>query len=94
MLSNLVSNALKFTDRGSIGVEGREVACTAQSAILEFAVSDTGIGIAVEKQGLLFQSFSQADSSITRQFGGTGLGLSLVRNLARLMGRASLRRWV
>jgi PAS domain S-box-containing protein len=86
MLSNLVSNALKFTDRGSIGVEGREVACTAQSAILEFAVSDTGIGIAVEKQGLLFQSFSQADSSITRQFGGTGLGLSLVRNLARLMG--------
>ena len=86
MLSNLLSNALKFTQRGSIRIEGTEVACTAQSAILEFAVSDTGMGIALEKQGLLFQSFSQADSSITRQFGGTGLGLSLVRNLARLMG--------
>ena len=86
MLSNLLANALKFTQRGSIRIEGNEVACTAQSAILEFAVSDTGIGVAVEKQGMLFQSFSQADSSITRQYGGTGLGLSLVRNLARLMG--------
>ena len=89
MLSNLVSNALKFTARGSIRVEAREIARTAGRATLEFSVSDSGIGIAPDKLGLLFQSFSQVDSSSARQFGGTGLGLSIVRTLAHLMGGAA-----
>ncbi len=86
MLSNLVSNALKFTPQGSIRVEAREIARVGHSAMLEFSVSDSGIGIAPDKLGLLFQSFSQVDSSSARQFGGTGLGLSIVRTLAHLMG--------
>ncbi|MCF8211230.1 MAG: PAS domain-containing protein [Rhodoferax sp.] len=86
MLSNLVSNAIKFTQQGSIRIEASEVACTGQCATLEFSVSDSGIGIAKDKQALLFQTFSQADSSTTRHYGGTGLGLSIVRTLAQAMG--------
>jgi hypothetical protein len=86
MLSNLVANALKFTERGSIRMEAREVRLKMQMATLEFSVSDTGIGIPEDRQGLLFQSFTQADSSTTRHYGGTGLGLSIVRTLARAMG--------
>jgi CheY-like chemotaxis protein len=86
MLSNLVGNAVKFTDQGQIRIEAREVGGDGQTALLEFSVSDTGIGIAEGDQALLFQPFSQADSSITRRYGGSGLGLSLVATLARLMG--------
>ena len=86
MLSNLVANAIKFTPQGRIRIEAREVSRSGQKATLEFAVSDTGIGIDPDKQELLFQRFSQVDSSTTRQFGGTGLGLSLVRTTAELMG--------
>ena len=86
MVSNLLGNAVKFTMQGHIRLEGREVKRDAQHATLEFRVIDTGIGIAADKQALLFQPFSQADSSTTRQFGGTGLGLSIVNSLARLMG--------
>jgi PAS domain S-box-containing protein len=86
MLSNLVSNAIKFTQQGSIRIDASEVACTGQSATIEFSVSDSGIGIAKDKQALLFQTFSQADSSTTRHYGGTGLGLSIVRTLAQAMG--------
>jgi len=86
MLSNLVSNALKFTAHGSLKIQAREVSCTDDKATLEFSVSDSGIGIAPEKLGMLFQAFSQVDSSTARHFGGTGLGLSLVRTLAQLMG--------
>ena len=86
MLSNLVGNAIKFTKQGSVRIEASEVACTGQNATLEFAVLDSGIGIAKDKQDLLFQTFSQADSSTTRNYGGTGLGLSIVRTLARVMG--------
>ncbi len=86
MLSNLVNNAIKFTDQGGIRIEGCEIECNDQSAVLEFAVSDTGIGIAQEQQALLFQTFSQVDSSTAREYGGTGLGLSVVRTLAQLMG--------
>jgi PAS domain S-box-containing protein len=85
MLSNLVGNAVKFTDQGQIRIEAREVG-DGQAALLEFSVSDSGIGIAEGDQALLFQPFSQADSSITRRYGGSGLGLSLVATLARLMG--------
>ena len=86
MLSNLMGNAIKFTKQGSIRIEASELACTGQSATLEFSVTDSGIGIAKDKQDLLFQTFSQADSSTTRNYGGTGLGLSIVRTLARAMG--------
>jgi CheY-like chemotaxis protein/anti-sigma regulatory factor (Ser/Thr protein kinase) len=86
MLSNLVGNAIKFTQQGSIRIEASEVACTGQRATLEFSVADSGIGIAKDKQALLFQTFSQADSSTTRHYGGSGLGLSIVRTLAQAMG--------
>jgi signal transduction histidine kinase len=86
MLSNLVSNAVKFTTQGGVRIEAGETGRDGADALLEFSVSDTGIGIPKEKQFLLFQPFSQMDSSTTRLYGGTGLGLSIVRNLARLMG--------
>lgn len=86
ILSNLINNAIKFTAKGSIRVEGREREVKDGKAVLEFAVIDTGIGIAPAKQAILFQPFTQADASNTREYGGTGLGLSIVRNLANLMG--------
>jgi signal transduction histidine kinase/DNA-binding response OmpR family regulator len=86
MLSNLVGNAVKFTDQGLIRIEAHEVGGDGQAALLEFSVSDSGIGIAEDDQAQLFRPFSQADNSITRRYGGSGLGLSLVATLARLMG--------
>ncbi|AGX87219.1 signal transduction histidine kinase [Candidatus Symbiobacter mobilis CR] len=90
MLSNLLANALKFTHSGSIGIVGKEVEHVvergADHAILEFRVQDTGIGIPREKHATLFQPFSQFDSSSTRRYGGSGLGLSIVRRLAALLG--------
>jgi PAS domain S-box-containing protein len=86
MLSNLVSNAIKFTPRGFIHIEASEVERTATHALLEFSVTDSGIGIPLDKQSLLFKAFSQVDSTNTRQYGGTGLGLSIVSSLSRLMG--------
>ena len=86
MLANLVGNAIKFTSQGLLSIEASQVACTDGDATLEFSVSDNGAGIAPEKLKLLFQNFSQLDSSTTRHFGGTGLGLSIVRTLAQLMG--------
>ena len=85
MLSNLVGNAIKFTAQGKVSIEVGELQRDEQTAILEFAVADTGIGIDQEKLPMLFQTFSQADSSTTRQYGGSGLGLSIVRSLAQLM---------
>lgn len=85
MLSNLISNAIKFTAAGTIKVEAMEIESSGESVLLEFAVTDSGMGVPLEKQPLLFQPFSQVDGSSTRAFGGTGLGLSIVRSLARLM---------
>ena len=86
MLSNLVCNAIKFTKKGFVRMEGVEIERDGESALLEFSVSDTGIGIPPDKINLLFKPFSQTDNSITRQFGGTGLGLSIVSELAKMMG--------
>ena len=86
MLANLINNAIKFTASGFIRIEGREVEPSANASLLEFSVTDSGIGIPPEKLPLLFRPFSQADSSTTREYGGSGLGLSIVHNLAKLMG--------
>lgn len=86
ILINLLSNAIKFTPQGEINV-GVSLAPDAAGGLrLCFTVTDTGIGIAQEQIGRLFQSFQQADSSTTRKYGGTGLGLAISKRLAELMG--------
>ncbi|TVO53201.1 hybrid sensor histidine kinase/response regulator [Denitromonas halophila] len=86
MLVNLIGNAIKFTAKGSVRIEAGEVVTDGTKAVLEFAVIDTGIGIPDASKEMVFEAFSQADDSVTRKYGGSGLGLSIVRRLARLMG--------
>jgi PAS domain S-box-containing protein len=86
ILVNLVSNAIKFTERGSVRLSARQIAASAQAITLRFTVKDTGIGIDSEEQARLFKPFAQADESITRRYGGTGLGLSIIKRLVTLMG--------
>jgi signal transduction histidine kinase/DNA-binding response OmpR family regulator len=86
VLLNLVSNAVKFTQRGHVLVEMAVHTNAHGAASVRVTVTDTGIGIAAEKQALMFQQFSQADASTTRQFGGTGLGLAISKRLVELMG--------
>lgn len=91
ILANLVSNAIKFTDSGSVTVTTQLVKDTDSGAVVEFTVSDTGIGIPADKQERIFESFQQADSDTTRKYGGTGLGLTIVKRLSEGMdGRISL----
>ncbi len=85
ILVNLIGNAVKFTERGEIALSVRLESSTGGHAILHFAVRDTGLGISPEKQGLIFEAFFQADSSTTRRFGGTGLGLTVSSRLVKLM---------
>ena len=85
VLLNLVSNAIKFTDRGEVRVKVQQDA-THGTPMLRFAVADTGIGIPADKQEMIFQAFTQADGSMTRRFGGTGLGLTIAARLVGLMG--------
>ncbi|MEY2687711.1 MAG: hypothetical protein RL375_1909 [Pseudomonadota bacterium] len=86
ILTNLLANAIKFTERGRVTLQVRALAGTEARVSLRFAVMDTGIGIAPDVQARLFSPFAQADSSITRRYGGTGLGLSIVKRLVTLMG--------
>ena len=86
MLLNLVGNAIKFTQTGYVRMEGVVRENDGESAVREFSVSDTGIGIPPDKIDYLFKPFSQTDGSISSTFGGTGLGLSIVRHLAQMMG--------
>ncbi|MEN9355118.1 MAG: hypothetical protein RL318_2443 [Fibrobacterota bacterium] len=86
ILTNLVGNAVKFTDSGHVTLEARFLQATPNQYLLEFVVSDTGIGMSQETMAKLFKPFAQADASIARRFGGTGLGLSICRNLIELMG--------
>ncbi|ACB74121.1 response regulator [Opitutus terrae] len=83
---NLLGNAVKFTPAGEIVLQIRVLEFDGEAYALQLGVRDTGIGIAADKQHRLFQSFSQVDSSTTRQYGGTGLGLAISKRLAELMG--------
>ena len=84
ILKNLISNAVKFTSKGAVSLIIRKNAKDAR--ILDIVVKDTGIGIAPEKQNLIFEAFQQADGSTKRKYGGTGLGLSISRELVKLLG--------
>ena len=93
VLLNLIGNAIKFTDRGTVSLDISEItvdrstpAVPGAPVRLRFAVADSGIGIAPEDQDRLFRKFSQADGTITRRFGGTGLGLAICKQLVELMG--------
>ena len=85
ILNNFLSNALKFTDKGSIEMQVRLLDRSGDREVLEFSVRDTGIGITPENQARLFQPFMQAEADTTRRFGGTGLGLTICLRLAQLM---------
>ncbi|MGA2914938.1 MAG: response regulator [Sedimentisphaerales bacterium] len=84
-LFNLVSNALKFTEQGYVKVTAQQIEKDGKP-FLEFAVFDTGIGIPAEKLNAIFEAFTQADGSMTRKYGGTGLGLTITKQIAVLMG--------
>ncbi len=95
ILKNLLSNALKFTAQGSVrlrvvpaltGWRSDNVTLNQASAVVAFEVTDTGVGIPVEKQKIVFEAFQQADASTSRKYGGTGLGLAISRELAMLLG--------
>lgn len=92
ILSNLVNNALKFTESGSVHVTIKNLAAQGNSELpegetwIEFGIHDTGIGIAKDKIGQVFESFTQADQSTTRNYGGTGLGLPICKRLVEAMG--------
>jgi hypothetical protein len=86
VLVNLIGNAIKFTERGSVVVSAAPCAPIGRDGDIEFAVSDTGIGIPADKRAHIFEAFTQEDSSTTRRFGGTGLGLTISARLVEMMG--------
>jgi two-component system, sensor histidine kinase and response regulator len=86
IILNLVGNALKFTERGEIVVRAQAETRTGEDLSLHFSIRDTGIGIPQDKQGAIFESFTQADGSMNRKYGGTGLGLTISARLVGMMG--------
>jgi signal transduction histidine kinase/DNA-binding response OmpR family regulator len=86
VIVNLVGNAIRFTEEGVVRVRARLLSETSGEVVVHFAVSDTGVGIPLEKQDSIFDSFAQVDGSVSRRYGGTGLGLAICRELVRLMG--------
>jgi len=88
IINNIVGNAIKFTEKGEVALRVQLKSITDDIAVLQFTISDTGIGIPSEKLSVIFDEFSQADSSTSRKYGGTGLGLAITQKLIRLMGGA------
>jgi signal transduction histidine kinase len=86
VMLNLTDNAIKFTSKGSVTISVTSEQVSDTEAVLHFAVADTGIGIPLKKQKPIFEAFSQADTSSTRRYGGTGLGLTISSQLVSLMG--------
>ena len=86
VLANLMGNAIKFTDNGSVTISATALQENAEKLTVRFEVSDTGVGIAADKQSKIFESFTQADSATTRQFGGSGLGLTIAKHMVEAMG--------
>jgi two-component system sensor histidine kinase/response regulator len=86
ILTNLIGNAVKFTERGEVGVRVYTLERDEPSVLIAFEVVDTGIGIPVEKRRHIFEAFAQADSSTTRRYGGSGLGLSIAKHFCEMMG--------
>ena len=86
VMVNLLANAIKFTEKGVVGVHVHVIATRNERTNLLFEVSDTGIGIPEDKQNVIFEAFAQVDGSMTRRFGGTGLGLAIVSSLVKKMG--------
>jgi signal transduction histidine kinase/CheY-like chemotaxis protein len=86
VLTNLIGNAIKFTEEGEVVVSVRVTGRADDRALVRFSVRDTGIGIAPEQLGAIFEEFTQADVSMTRRYGGTGLGLAISQKLVRLLG--------
>jgi PAS domain S-box-containing protein len=86
IILNLLGNGIKFTGSGEVGLHVAVSSSTAESTVLHFTARDTGIGVPPEKLKVIFEAFSQADNSITRKFGGTGLGLTISSKLVELMG--------
>ncbi len=84
ILLNLASNAVKFTDRGSVTIQTQVKSRNEETAVLEFRITDTGIGIAPDKTEQIFETFTQADTDTTRKYGGTGLGLTICKRLVEL----------
>lgn len=83
-LLNYTSNAVKFSERGAIWLRAKLLEDSSEGLLVRFEVQDSGIGIAEENQSMLFEAFTQADVSTTRQYGGTGLGLAITRRLASM----------
>jgi CheY-like chemotaxis protein len=86
ILKNLLSNAFKFTSKGGVTLTVQKPPREHGDGALSFSVTDTGIGIPIEKQKLIFEAFQQADGTTSRKYGGTGLGLTISREIARLLG--------
>ena len=86
VLANLFNNAIKFTEHGEVKLLVDAIALSQTDALVRFKVTDTGIGIAADKQGILFKAFTQADDSMTRKYGGSGLGLSICQQIIKLLG--------
>jgi signal transduction histidine kinase len=86
VLNNLISNAIKFTEHGSVDLSITRLELVNSTEILRFAVTDSGIGISQNAQEFIFEPFEQADGTISRRFGGTGLGLTIANRILGLMG--------
>ena len=86
VLVNLIGNALKFTPKGEVSVTGELVRDMGDGVVIQFSVIDTGIGIPLDRQQKIFEAFEQADGSTTRQYGGTGLGIAIAKEIVKMMG--------